>query len=69
MLIAIIIAVVLGILACWFGPAPLIAQNGQGINVLEQVELGGTRQWSSIRGTDVNNPVLLFLHGGQCISW
>lgn len=36
----------------------------EGIEVLEQVELGGLPQWVSIRGKNRNNPVLLFIHGG-----
>ncbi len=38
--------------------------NPEAIERLFAVELGGVKQWVSIRGTNRNNPVLLYLHGG-----
>jgi pimeloyl-ACP methyl ester carboxylesterase len=35
-----------------------------GIQELRSVQIGGIAQWISIRGTDRNNPILLFVHGG-----
>ena len=36
----------------------------EGIEVLEQVDVGGDKQWISIRGRNRANPVLLMIHGG-----
>jgi len=34
------------------------------INSLEKIKLGNTNQWISIRGKKIDNPILLYLHGG-----
>jgi pimeloyl-ACP methyl ester carboxylesterase len=64
LIILFVLLVGLGVIACRFGPAPMNDPGPKGINELTQVELGGLRQWISIRGSDAGNPVLLFLHGG-----
>src|SRR5271169_6236690 len=40
-----------------------------GINSLEPVRIGGIEQWIEVRGQDVNNPILLFIHGGPGIAF
>ncbi|NZA25965.1 alpha/beta hydrolase [Luteimonas sp. SJ-92] len=35
-----------------------------GVQELRRVRLGGIDQWISVRGTDRDNPILLYLHGG-----
>ncbi len=43
--------------------------SANGIDSLEAVRIGGIEQWIEVRGQDVNNPILLFIHGGPGIAF
>lgn len=40
-----------------------------GIDDLRNVQIGGIDQWIEVRGDNVNNPILLFLHGGPGVAF
>jgi proline iminopeptidase len=43
--------------------------SSDGIDSLEPVRIGGIDQWIEVRGQNVNNPILLFIHGGPGIAF
>jgi pimeloyl-ACP methyl ester carboxylesterase len=40
-----------------------------GIDSLEAVQIGGIDQWIEVRGQNLDNPILLFIHGGPGIAF
>jgi proline iminopeptidase len=40
-----------------------------GINSLEPVRIGGIDQWIEVRGQNLNNPILLVIHGGPGVAF
>src|ERR1700733_11895960 len=48
--------------------------TAHGVEVREAVKIGGIPQWITVRGKDLNNPLLLYVHGGpgdtmMGVSW
>jgi len=44
-------------------------RSAEGIDSLVSVRIGGIDQWIHVRGQNVNNPILLFIHGGPGIAF
>ena len=44
-------------------------RSPNGIGSLEAVRIGGIDQWIEVRGQNVNNPILLFIHGGPGVAF
>lgn len=65
----VVVSLIAVVTSQYFARTPSITDaNGKpipnSIATLEKVNLNGTEQWISIRGRDMNKPVLLFLAGG-----
>lgn len=63
-MIAIVVIILLLFIIRAIGKAYYGRTPQGGINESMYVEINGTKQWISIYGNDINNPVLLYLHGG-----
>jgi hypothetical protein len=44
-------------------------QSPPGIDSLDLVQIGRIEQWIEVRGKNVNNPILLFIHGSPGIAF
>jgi proline iminopeptidase len=44
-------------------------RSPDGVESLEPVRIGGIDQWIEVRGQNVNNPILLFIHGGPGVAF
>ena len=66
-LLLIIASIVLLSTIWWFWPerTPSInSRNNNSIALIDYIEIGGIEQCISIRSHNINNPIILFLHGG-----
>ena len=64
----IVVAVLILLIAFWgvraVGKAIYNKTPDGGINESMYIDVNGTKQWINIYGENIDNPVLLYLHGG-----
>jgi pimeloyl-ACP methyl ester carboxylesterase len=46
-----------------------VIHSSNGINRLEPLQVGGIVQWVEVRGENIDNPILLFIHGGPGVAF
>ena len=74
MIIIILIAIFVGILLLLTYPRTPAITDSKGnkisgsITKLEKIKIGSVDQWILMRGENTENPILLFLHVGPCLS-
>src|SRR5260370_32913693 len=44
-------------------------RSPNGIASLERIQIGGIGQWIEVRGQNLDNPILLWVHGGPGIAF
>ncbi len=74
MIIVILLAAFIRIMLLLTYPRTPAITDSQGKKIqgsiakLEKIKIGGVDQWLLMRGTDIKNPIILFLHGGPGFS-
>jgi len=59
-----VVTILIFILVLFFPTWTSKIKGANSISVLEKVEINGTKQQIMIRGHDINNPVIVYVHGG-----
>ena len=68
--LSIILLAALFIVSCGYTPKIRHSNltNAKPVSEIKKLTIGGIEQWALIRGENITNPVLLFLHGGPGTS-
>ena len=68
--ISVLLLITLLITSCGFTPKIRNSNltSAKPVSEIKKLTIGGIEQWALIRGENITNPVLLFLHGGPGTS-